>query len=209
MCTTGMEFASEMVVKAVMFRLKITEVPCKLYPDGRDHPPHLRSIPDGWRHLKFLLIYSPQWLFVYPGLMISLIGLILLVTLYIHPIRIGKIQFEIITMFYGAMALVLGIQILQFAIYTDVYGRKIGQFPSERKLLRDVEHFMQSKGALLGSFLIGVGIIGVAATFYLWLQLDFGPITENNIFRMAILFGTLLILGCEFLTSFFLLMFCK
>lgn len=91
LCTTGMEFASEMVVKACLFNLKTTEIPCRLYPDGRNCPPHLRSIPDGMRHLEFLFLYSPKWLFAYPGVLLFLLGALFTIVLYIHPLQIGRI----------------------------------------------------------------------------------------------------------------------
>lgn len=135
LCTTGMEFASEMVVKAVLFNLKISEVPCKLYPDGRDRPPHLRSVPDGLRHLEFLLIHSPKWLFLYPGILFLLIGLVFTVCIYIHPLQVGNIQFDITTMLYSALSMLVGIQFVQFSVFTGIFAKRIGQIASTTKYL--------------------------------------------------------------------------
>ncbi|MBO4389266.1 MAG: glycosyltransferase family 2 protein [Lachnospiraceae bacterium] len=201
--TTGMEFASEMVVKASLNKLKMTEVPCKLYPDGRDRPPHLRSIPDGWRHLKFLLIYSPKWLFFYPGLAMILLGLVMIIALYIHPIHIGRIQFEVTTMFYFAMLLLMGIQSLQFSVYTNVYGRRIGQFPDTGALITGIARFMGGKGLALGALLMIVGLAGMIISLTLWGQVGFGEVDNTFILRTAILFGTAFVLGVNSILSGF------
>lgn len=203
LCTTGMEFASEMVVKAVLFKLKIAQVPCKLYPDGRNRPPHLRSLPDGWRHLKFLLIYSPKWLFYYPGLLFTILGFVLLSAIFIHPIELWGVQFEVTTMFYAAIALILGLQILQFAMYTDIYARRIGQFPEEPPTMKRIENFLGGKGVLLGLAFMLAGMAGVCATLWLWAKLGFGQVPDSSICMTAIMFGTLFVVGCQCLFSFF------
>lgn len=138
LCTSGMEYASEMVVKAVLFHLKITEIPCKLYCDGRNRPSHLRSIPDGFRHMEFLLIYSPKWLFAYPGVFSFLLGLLLTVAIYIHPLHIGRIQFEATTMLYSALMMLIGIQCIQFSVFSSMYAERIGQIPKTKNFAHKV-----------------------------------------------------------------------
>src|SRR5215467_6789032 len=108
--TTGMEFASEMVVKATLFGLRVAEVPTTLSPDGRSRPPHLRSWQDGWRHLRFLLLYSPRWLFLYPGALLKLVGLGTVLWLLPNPRAIGPITLDIHTLLYAAMAIIIGFQ---------------------------------------------------------------------------------------------------
>ena len=203
LCTTGMEFASEMVVKAVMYGLKIAEVPCKLYPDGRDRAPHLRSIPDGLRHLKFLLVYSPKWLFVYPGMLLTFVGMILLLILGVHPIQIGRIQFEVTTMFYSAMILLLGTVALQFGMYTDIYGERIGQFPGKSMAILKLEKFIGSKGVIVGMILALISFVGIIYTIHLWSLVDYGSLATTTTCKYAIMFGTLMILGFEMIFSCF------
>lgn len=201
--TTGMEFASEMIVKATLFNLKIAEIPCKLYPDGRDRPPHLRSIPDGFRHLLFLLIYSPRWMFLYPGLFFSLVGVVMLITLFFHPIYVFNVRLEIITMFYAAIGLLLGLQAIQFSLFTNIYGKRIGQFPKTSKIIDGIDKFMCVKGFWLAAVLIIIGLAGVIATFSLWAVRGFGELSDLIIHRYAIMFGTILIIGFHMLFSCF------
>ncbi len=203
LCTTGMEFASEMVVKSVLFDMKITEVPCVLYPDGRDRPPHLRSIPDGLRHLLFLLIYSPKWLFLLPGIVLSLVGAVMLVVLFITPIQIFNIRLETITMFYASIALLLGVQAIQFSLFTNIYGRRIGQFPNASSIIRRIEGFMQAKGFAFAIFMIVLGAAGVIFSLTAWGSLGFGELSDHTLHRGAILSGTILVLGFHLLLSCF------
>lgn len=205
LCTTGMEFASEMVVKACLFKLKMTEIPCKLHPDGRDRPPHLRSIPDGMRHLEFLLIYSPKWLFTYPGLFLFIAGAVLMLLLYIHPLQIGRIQFEMTTMLYASIVMIIGTQMLQFSAFTEIFAKRIGQMPDSSRLMNRIETFIKSKGYLISLFLTIIGFAGVIYTLYVWGKIDFGQLDNNYVCKTAILFGSILALGIEaFLFTVFL-----
>ena len=197
LCTTGMEFASEMVVKAVLFDLNITEIPCKLYRDGRERAPHLKSIPDGLRHLEFLLIYSPKWLFMYPGLLFTTLGLLLSVIIYIQPIQIGRVQFEVTTMFYSAMIMIIGYHMLQFAVFTGIYGRRIGQFPDNGGFAIKVNDFIKNRGYLIAVLFLLVGMAGIAYSLILWGQMEFGMVNTTFVCRTAILFGSLFAVGVE------------
>ncbi len=198
LCTTGMEFASEMVVKSVLFGLEISEVPIKLYPDGRNRPPHLRSLPDGWRHLKFLLLYSPKWLFFYPGLLMTIMGFIGMFILSIFTVHIGRVQFEITTMFYFAILLLTGCQAVQFSLFTNMYGKKIGQLPASSKLFDRLEMLISRFGLGISFFLAIIGIIGIIATLITWSHVGFGELPDMSVHRLAILFGTLFVLGIQF-----------
>ena len=119
---SGMEFASEMVVKATLQRLKIAEVPTTLSPDGRTRPPHLRSWRDGWRHLRFLLLFSPRWLFLYPGAALMILGLVSMAWLLPGPRQVGGLTFDVHTLAYSAAAIVCGFQAVAFAVFTKIYG---------------------------------------------------------------------------------------
>lgn len=199
LCTNGMEFASEMVVKSVLFSLKITEVPCKLYPDGRDRPPHLRSIPDGLRHLEFLLLYSPRWLFAYPGILLLLLGLVFMVMIYIQPINIGKVQFEITSMLYSALAMLTGMQFLQFAAFTCIFAERIGQFPESSSFVHTLYDFMRRHGYKLAGIVTLTGLAGVIYTLILWGRAGFGVLATNWVCRTAIVFGSVSAMGIELL----------
>ena len=205
LCTTGMEFASEMVVKSVLFGLKIAEVPIKLYPDGRNRPPHLRSLPDGWRHLKFLLLYSPKWLFFYPGLLMAIIGFVGMLILSFYNVHIGRVQFEITTMFYCAILLLTGCQAVQFSMFTNIYGMKIGQLPATSKLFYNLESFISRFGLGMSFILAAFGGVGIVTTLVTWSNVSFGELPDMSVHRAAILFGTLVILGIQlFFSGFFI-----
>jgi len=124
--TSGMEFAGEMVVKATLYKLRVTEVPTALSPDGRSRPPHLRSWRDGWRHLRFLLLYSPRWLFFYPGILLMVLGLGSMAWLVPGPRHIGGVTLDVHSMLYSAMAVALGVQAVSLALFAKIYGVKAG-----------------------------------------------------------------------------------
>ena len=126
--TTGMEFASELVVKATLFNLRIAEVPVTLSPDGRSRPPHLRSWRDGWRHLRFLLLYSPRWLFLYPGGLLMAIGLVTGAWLLPGPRTIGNITFDVHSLLYSAAAIFIGFQSIAFAVFARFSRSRKGWF---------------------------------------------------------------------------------
>ena len=199
LCTTGMEFASEMVVKAVLFDLKITEVPCKLYPDGRDRPPHLKSIPDGLRHLEFLLLYSPKWLFAYPGFVLFVLGMIFVIYIFFQPLQIGKIQFEVTTMLYCALAMLLGMHFLQFSVFSVVFAERIGQIPRVSKITKMLIFINNKVGYYLAFIIILVGFCGIVFSLFLWGEEGFGQLNTTMVCRTAILFGSLFASGIELL----------
>ncbi|MFZ3202130.1 MAG: glycosyltransferase family 2 protein, partial [Candidatus Acidiferrales bacterium] len=120
--TTGMEFSTEMVVKAMLFGLRVAEVPTVLSPDGRDRPPHLRTWRDGWRHLRFLLLYSPRWLFLYPGIILLVLGAAVSVWLLPGPRTVGGVQFDYHTLLFGAMAILIGFQSINFAAFSKIFA---------------------------------------------------------------------------------------
>ena len=133
----GMEFASEMVVKATLRRLHIAEVPTTLSPDGRSRPPHLRSWRDGWRHLRFLLLFSPRWLFLLPGAALFIVGLAMMIWLLPGPRRVGSVTLDIHTLFYAALAVVVGFHSMLFWVFTKVYGMREGIVPPDPRFQSD------------------------------------------------------------------------
>ena len=130
--TTGMEFASEMVIKATVLKMRIAEVPTTLSPDGRSRPPHLRPWRDGWRHLRFMLLYSPRWLFFYPGLLLMGLGLLIAPWLLPGPRRIGSVILDVHTLLDCAFAVIIGFQAVLFAVFARVVATAKGFLPPDR-----------------------------------------------------------------------------
>ncbi len=145
--TTGMEFASEMVVKATLFKMKICEVPTTLSPDGRSRPPHLQSWRDGGRHLRFLLLYSARWLFVYPGAILMLIGTLIGLWLLPHARSVGRLTLDIHTLMYAGTAVLIGFQAIAFAVFSKVFAVSEGLLPEDPRLIRLFPHCHPGSGA--------------------------------------------------------------
>ncbi len=199
--TTGMEFASEMVVKASLHKMRIAEVPTTLSPDGRSRPPHLRSWQDGWRHLRFLLLYSPRWLFLYPGALLMLLGLIVGVWLLPGPRGI----FDIHTLLFAATAIIVGFQAVAFAVFTKVFAISEGLLPEDRRLDRVFRYINLEKGLIVGGALLLIGIAGSIYAFISWEANLFGPLEPSQTMRIVIPAVTCLTLGFQIvLSSFFL-----
>lgn len=199
--TTGMEFASEMVVKATLHRLRITEVPTTLSPDGRSRPPHLRSWRDGWRHLRFLLLYSPRWLFLYPGILLMLLGLI--VSAWLLPGTRGI--FDIHTLLYAATAVIVGFQVTAFAVFSKLFAIREGLLPPDRRLMRVVRHLSLESGLILGGFLLAIGILGTFYAVNIWSDNRFGELNPSIVMRLVIPSITSLALGVQVIFSSFFL----
>lgn len=184
--TDGMEYASEMIVKATIQNLTITEVPTVLYPDGRSRPPHLRSWRDGWRHLRFLLIYSPKWLFLIPGLLLSTGGLLLLLLLVPGPFRLGSVTFDIHTMLYAGISIILGVQLTTLAVYSKVFSICAGLIPPNPKLAWLLAEPTLEFSLLSGGLLALAGTIGSIIGIVIWGASDFGPIVAGSMMRVTI-----------------------
>ena len=197
--TTGMEFASEMVVKASLYKLRITEVPTTLSPDGRSRPPHLRSWRDGWRHLRFLLLYSPRWLFLYPGLLTMLIGLI--VGLWLLPGPRGI--FDVHTLLYAAISIIMGFQAASFSVFTKIFAVTEGLLPEDRRLKKLFRYIDLEKGLILGIILMLIGIGGSIYAFNSWVFQTFGSLNPSQMMRIVIPSVTSLCLGFQIILSSF------
>ena len=203
--TTGMEFASEMVVKSSLAGLRMTEVPTTLSPDGRSRPPHLRSWRDGWRHLRFLLLYSPRWLFFYPGLAALVVGLVLSAALLPGPLAIGAYSFDVDTLTYALGLVLIGAHITVFAVSAKVFGTQEGFLPVNPRFERLFKFITLETGLLFGCLLllIGAGILGYAV--FLWHAAGFGHLSPTHMLRLTLPSATLLMLGVEAIfASFFL-----
>lgn len=203
--TTGMEFASEMVVKATLRKLRISEVPVTLSPDGRSRPPHLRRWRDGWRHLRFLLLYSPRWLFLYPGLLLVLGGLVAGAWLLSGPIYIGRVGFDVQTLLYAAVGVVIGFQAMIFALFTKVFAISEGLLPEDPRINKLFRTITLERGIVTGALLVLAGLGGSIYAVSFWDENSFGPLDPSKTLRIIIPSITALIIGCQaILSSFFL-----
>jgi len=203
--TTGMEFASEMVVKATQMRMRITEVPTTLSPAGRSRSPHLRTWQDGWRHLRFMMLYSPRWLFFYPGALAMVVGLLGMLLLLQGPQKIGTLTLDIHTLLYMASAIILGFQAIIFALFTKVFGISEGLQPADHRLDNLLKHIKLETGLFVGGLLLVVGTGLTIYAFISWGSASFGPLDPGKTFRLAIPAVVSLILGIQIiLSSFFL-----
>lgn len=203
--TLGMEFASEMIVKAAAFGLRVTEIPTTLAPDRRDRPPHLRTWRDGWRHLRFLLLYSPRWLFLYPGIALFALGIMLNVFLLPGPRRIGSVVFDIHTLLFGAMAILIGFQSVVFATFTKIFAISEGLLPEDPRLTRMFRYITLEVGLILGILLILAGAGAWILGLEYWRIREFGPLEPEKTLRIVIPGVVCFTLGFQVvLSSFFL-----
>jgi len=202
---TGMEFASELVVKATLARQRITEVPTTLSKDGRSRPPHLRSWRDGWRHLRFLLLFSPRWLFLQPGLLLFFLGLVIGAIVLPRPLAIGAVTFDVDTLVAASAMVVIGFQAVLFAFFTKVYASAEGFLPEDRRVGRILRTMSLEKGLLAGAVLAVAGIVGVAMSFVYWHGASFGQLNFDHALRIMVPSVTALIVSCQtVLGTFFL-----
>jgi glycosyltransferase involved in cell wall biosynthesis len=204
--TTGMEFASEMVIKATLKKMKITEVPVTLSKDGRSRPPHLKPWRDGWRHLRFMLLFSPRWLFLIPGIVLFLIGVGVSAALCVSDIQLGAVTLNVGTLAVTCMTAIVGFQLVAFAFFTKVFAIAEGLLPDDPKLTRVLKFFTLETGILAGTGVFLVGIVLLARALWLWGQAHFGelPSMEDNL-RRLIPAATLVVLGIQgIFSSFFM-----
>lgn len=203
--TTGMEFASELVIKSVVQGLKVTEVPTVLRPDGRDRPPHLRPWRDGWRHLRFMLLFSPRWLFLYPGLLLMALGLVATFALLPGPVVIGRIHFDVHTLLFAALAVLIGFQAVSFAALSKFFAIRAGLRPPEEKFGTWLREITLESGLTSGAILLLAGFVLWGSAVWVWGERGFGPLQPAQTLRWVIPGALCLTLGCQLiLTSFFL-----
>lgn len=205
--TTGMEFASEMVIKATLGGLRISQVPITLYKDGRSRPPHLRSWRDGWRHLRFMLLFSPRWLFLVPGLALMFAGLAGTVTITArvsYPLVGGG--FDVGTLSVLRMLFIVGFQLVMFGVFAKTYAITQGFMPEDARFRRWLRFFSLERSMLIGTALVLAGFIGLCVAFFHWQQSGFGDLDyATNLRRIApsttaIIFGVQVIFSSFFLS---------
>ncbi len=201
----GMEFASEMVVRATLLKMKIAEVPTTLAPDGRSRPPHLRTWRDGWRHLRFLLLYSPRWLFLYPGIAVMAIGLFTVAWLLPQPRMVGQVTLDVHTLSFAIMLVMVGFQAVAFAVFAKIFGVTQGLLPADPRLNRILRYVKLETGLLTGGVLILAGAAGWIFALCQWRAQHFGPLDPAQMGRIVLPAMAAFTLGLEVsLVSFFL-----
>jgi glycosyltransferase involved in cell wall biosynthesis len=201
----GMEFASEMIVKAALFHLRVTEVPTVLSPDGRDRPPHLRTWRDGWRHLRFLLLFSPRWLFLYPGMALILVGAALGSWLLPGPRRVGSVTFDLHTLLFGAMATLIGFQSVYFAVFSKVFAIREELVPEDRRLTHLFRYITLEVGLAVGALLALIGVGTWIFGLKYWSAHHFGALDPEKTLRIVIPGLVFLTIGIQIILSSFLL----
>lgn len=203
--TTGMEFASEMVVKATLAGLRLTEVPTTLSPDGRSRPPHLRSWRDGWRHLRFLLLYCPRWLFLVPGIGLMALGAIIFAAVLPGPLVIAAARLDIHTLLAGAGFMIIGYQAVVFGLLTKVFAITEGLLPEDLQLTRLFRRITLETGLIVGGLLVLLGLGGGVAALWHWQDTGFGALQASQTMRVFIPAVTACVLGSQtVLASFYL-----
>jgi glycosyltransferase involved in cell wall biosynthesis len=202
---TGMEFASEMVIKASLKRMRIAEVPVTLRPDGRSRPPHLRTWRDGWRHLRFMLLFSPRWLFLYPGLALFGVGLVVGAALETGPKTIGPFGFDIHTLLLAGFFCLMGYQLIVFAVFTKVFAMRAGFHPPNPTYASMFKYVQLESGLALGVLMCAIGVAGTIVAVLTWGSVGFGALDPRTTMREIIPALVLLTLGVQTIfASFFL-----
>src|SRR6202789_2333243 len=202
---TGMEFASELVVKAALYGQRVREVPTTLAKDGRSRPPHLHTWRDGWRHLRFLLLFSPRWLFFLPGLVLLIAGLVVGAIVIPHPFSIGAVTFDVDTLVAASAAVVIGFQAVLFWLFTQVYAGSEGFLPEEPKVQRLLEKLSLERGLILGALIGLAGLAGLIFSLLYWNGQRFHQLNYEHSLRLMIPSVTALIVSSQVILGTFFL----
>lgn len=200
---TGMEFATEMTIKSSLFKAKITEVPITLHPDGRkSHAPHLKTFRDGWRTLRFFLMYSPRWLFFFPGAVLILLG-ILGYAIALPRLQIGGVTFDAHTLLFASLSVLCGYQSVLFSIMTKTFAINERLLPDDPKMTRFFEIVNLERGLLIASAALVIGLGLLIAAIFQWRSLNFGELNYADTMRLVIPGSTLVALGFQTVLSGF------
>ncbi len=202
---TGMEFASEMVIKASLKGMRIAEVPVALRPDGRSRPPHLRTWRDGWRHLRFMLLFSPRWLFLYPGLALFAVGVVLSALLLAGPLHFAGVRLDVHTLLVAGFLALIGYQLVLFAVFTKIFAVRTGFHPPHPMLEAVFRYVTLEVGLATGSLMVVTGFIGLVLAVASWRSVGFGNLDPSLTMREVIPAVVLLALGTQTVfASFFI-----
>lgn len=204
LATSGMEFASEMIVKSHLLNLKIVEVPTILYKDGRSRKPHLNTWSDGWRHLRFLLLYSPKWLFLFPGIIMMVFGFVFSALLIMSPIQISTVTFDVHTLLYATSILLIGFQFVVFYGFTKVFAVTQNLLPKSNRYNSLFKYINLEKGLILGFITTLIGVVLSIYGLSLWSKNNYGVLEVRTTLRIIIPAVTTIIIGIQIiLFSFF------
>jgi glycosyltransferase involved in cell wall biosynthesis len=201
--TTGMEFASEMVIKSTLKHLKIAEVPVTLRPDGRSRPPHLKPWRDGWRHLRFMLLFSPRWLFLMPGLLMLVLGSFGAIILAWAPFRMSGVALDVGTLAVACMTVIIGFQLVAFAFFTKVFAIAEGLLPDDPEFSRVFRFFTLEKGIVFGLAVLLSGLVLLVRSLWVWKQAHYGDLPPVENLRRLLPAVTLIIVGVQSVFSSF------
>jgi hypothetical protein len=196
---SGMEFASEMIIKATFQGARIAEVPITLHQDGRTaHPPHLKTFRDGWRHLRFMLLYSPRWLFLIPGSLVAY-------GLAMPSLPLGHVRLDVHTILVGSLAILCGYQAILFAVFAKIFAIAEGLLPDDTRIARLGKHVQLEHGVAGGAIALLLGLILIGVAFKEWWAVGFGPLDYSHTMRLVIPGVTFAALGFQtVLSSFFM-----
>lgn len=203
--TTGMEYASEMVIKATLAKQRICEVPTVLWPDGRNRAPHLRPWRDGWRHLRFMLLFSPRWLFLYPGLLLMLIGLVLGGILVRGPVVINNVTFDIHSLLLCSVIFQIGYLAFAMAVVAKTFAIQSGLLPDDSRINRFSQIFSLERGLIISIILGVLGLAGWGLVAGAWEQSGFGQLSVEQTMRLLIPAASLVVLAGQLAVVSFLL----
>jgi glycosyltransferase involved in cell wall biosynthesis len=201
----GMEFASEMVVKATLEDLVITEVPTVLHPDGRSRAPHLRSWSDGWRHLRFLMLYSPRWLFFYPGILLVAIGFAVGLRLTIGPWHLGSVTLDTNSLDLCSASIFIGYESAWFGVLSKSFASREGLLPHDVRVERFLRRFPLERALLLSLAMAVIGIVGLTLALARWNAVGFGDLNTQSSLRVVVPSATLVVVAAETALSSLLL----
>ncbi|MCC6350572.1 MAG: glycosyltransferase family 2 protein [Candidatus Eisenbacteria bacterium] len=200
----GMEFAIEMVAKASLEGLRITEVPTILRPDGRSRRPHLRTFHDGWRQLRFMLLYSPRWLFLYPGLALLILGGLLMSLIVWHPVRVLGVRLDVHSLILAGALITIGSQTVLSFLLANQHATAQGVLPSSERFERFLKAKSLERAVLLGGVLVVLGLAGVAVSAYVWARRAFGDLDIAVMMRVIVPSATALVVGVQLIAAGFL-----
>jgi len=199
--TTGMEFASEMVMKSSIQAMRVAEVPITLHKDGRSRPPHLKPWRDGWRHLRFMLIYSPRWLFLMPGLAAAVVGALASIAIFWGPLQFGRVQLDAGTLAVACMLFTIGVQLVAFAFFAKVFAIGEGLLPDDPRFARVFRFFTLEKGLIAGALTLLAGLGLLVWSIWIWRAAGFGTIPYSENLRRIIAAVTLIIVGHQVMAA--------
>jgi len=200
-----MEFASEMIIVSSLLRLRTAEVPATLRRDGRSRKPHLRTWRDGWRHLRFMLLYSPRWLFMIPGSAMLLLGVAGVLWLTPGPRPLGPVTFDIHTLLMFGLLAIVGYQVIVFGVFTRTFGTCEGLYPEQDWLRRMQRYVTLEVGLVAGLVMLLLGVGATTFAFVSWQQVSFGRLDPMIVMRELIPAGVLLVIGTQTIFSSFFL----